>query len=137
MRNILVGDDRRLVPFKATYARTSSRALALLKSRTPLSELWLDNDLGGTDTAMVVVDTLAECAFNGHPYPVTRIVVHTSNPSGAATMVRVLERWDYDVTRMPAPMPPPGLVTSVRRLGATLSYAYWRAVSTLHRNRAA
>jgi hypothetical protein len=76
---VLVVDDLRHFPFPARYARTSKRALALLARTPTLDELWLDHDLGGSDTTIPVVDWLAERAFAQNPYPVGQIYVHTAN----------------------------------------------------------
>lgn len=88
--------------------RTSGEGLAalpLLRER-PRSELWLDHDLGivggQPDTSLPVLDELARAAADGEPYPVSRVVVHTSNPAGAQTMMTVLRRWEYPVTRAQA-----------------------------------
>ena len=97
---VLVIDDLRTFTFPARYARTSGEGLDALATHEPLTELWLDHDLGGDDTIMPVIDHLAERAFNEQPYPVARIVIHTSNPSGAETMERVLRRWGYPVVRV-------------------------------------
>lgn len=96
---VLVIDDLRSFTFPARYARTSGEGLAALAVSGPLDELWLDHDLGGDDTIMPVIDYLAERAFNGDPFPVAKVMVHTSNPSGAATMMRVLRRWEYPVVQ--------------------------------------
>lgn len=109
MRSILCLDDERSFPFEegddAYMARNVGEALAVLgffngKIR-PLDEIWLDYDLGYTsswsDTADPVVDYLCELAFNGTPYPVGVIVLHTANPVGRDKMRMVLQRYGYFV----------------------------------------
>lgn len=54
---------------------------------------------GGDDRILPVVALLEEAAFNGHPFQIGMIFVHSANPSGAETMVRALTRWDYRVRR--------------------------------------
>jgi hypothetical protein len=105
-RKILVVDDLRVMSFPATYARTSAAALELLESRPILDELWLDHDLGGDDTAMVVVDWLCERAFYDDPLVVGRIMVHTQNPPAGEAMVRTLARYYPRVFRTVAPLAP-------------------------------
>jgi hypothetical protein len=107
--SILVIDDLR--NFRdgrdAEYARTSAEGLDILEKNAPLDELWLDHDLGmlesgRPDTIMPVIDYLAGLAFDGRPYPVKRVVVHTSNPVGARQMVQSLQNYGYNVTRVDA-----------------------------------
>lgn len=102
MSQILFIDDERTPPHQeeVEIARTSEQALQMIRSNS-YSELWLDHDLGGEDTIMPVVDMLAEKAFNDEPYPAD-IVVHTANPVGRETIVRVLRRWGYNVKVLPA-----------------------------------
>lgn len=64
-----------------------------------IAELWLDHDLGGDDSILPVVTLLEEAAFNGRPFQIGTIFVHSANPSGAETVVRALTRWDYRVQR--------------------------------------
>lgn len=85
--------------------RTSTDALEWLRSNTePVSELWLDHDLGGDDTIGVVIDELSFQAFTNslatELYGL--IIVHTSNPAGAAMMLTALNRWGYKVLRVNA-----------------------------------
>lgn len=49
-----------------------------------------------------VVTLLEEAAFNGRPFQIGMIFVHSANPSGAETVVRVLKRWDHRVRRATA-----------------------------------
>lgn len=103
---IVVVDDLRLFrAFPATYARTSSEAVELLTDRhsrkETIDELWLDHDLGGGDDINPVVNWIMKhCVWNDRPR-IEHIVVHTSNPVGAAMITRSLQRW-YQVTRVSA-----------------------------------
>ncbi|MFJ7969073.1 cyclic-phosphate processing receiver domain-containing protein [Streptomyces sp. NPDC096324] len=67
-----------------------------------IDELWLDHDLGGDDTIMPVVTLLEEAAFNGRPFQVGTVFVHSANPIGAETVMRSLARWSYRVERATA-----------------------------------
>jgi len=99
---IILGiDDLRPLPRTTRIARTSAEGLRLLEEHRDLfiSELWLDHDLGGDDSILPVVTLLEEAAFNGQPFQIRTIFVHSANPSGAETVVRVLTRWDYRVRR--------------------------------------
>lgn len=80
-------------------ARTSVEGVELLRSLRGqgLCELWLDHDLGGDDTVRPVVAELEEAAFNGEPYDVGLVIVHTSNPAGGDVVVRALRPWGYRV----------------------------------------
>lgn len=109
MARIIVIDDDRDLPFHATYARTSASGLSLLQdcldSEDRVAELWLDHDLGCSDeaesiydTIMPVVNWLEEMAYNGTPLNVGMIYVHTANPSAAPVMLAALEKW-YPVRR--------------------------------------
>lgn len=105
---VLIDDTRTFrQPRTHVRARTSAQGLAALGVlRSPGGELWLDHDLGlvddRPDTILPVLDELARAAADGDPYPVRMVVVHTSNPSGAQTMLTVLRRWGYPVRQVPA-----------------------------------
>ncbi|MFD6296602.1 hypothetical protein ACFWFU_17515 [Streptomyces sp. NPDC060235] len=45
---------------------------------------------------------LEEAAFNGRRFRIGTVFVHSSNPTGAETVVRSLARWDYQVRRATA-----------------------------------
>ena len=86
---ILVIDDVKTFPFPndpddVVYARTLSDGTVWLTEAEAagvrISELWLDHDLGGDDTIRPICLMLAERAFNGNPYPVSRIVICSLNP---------------------------------------------------------
>ena len=68
-----------------------------------IDELWLDHDLGGDDTIRPVAAALEEAAFNGEPFDIGTIFIHSSNPSGAEYIMRGLLRWGYNVQRVSAP----------------------------------
>lgn len=84
------------------YARTSFHGRKALDEYEMfgVQNLWLDHDLGlkadGTDdTIMSVVDSLCLRAYEGNPYPVETIYVHTSNPVGRKNIKTSLDRWGY------------------------------------------
>jgi hypothetical protein len=97
-------DDLRSLPGATRIARTSHEAVLLLGEHrdVEIDELWLDHDLGGDDSIMPVVALLEEAAFGGRPFRIGMIFVHSANPSGAETVVRVLRRWHYRVRRATA-----------------------------------
>jgi hypothetical protein len=101
---ILGIDDLRSLPRATRIARTSHDGILLLEEHRDraIDELWLDHDLGGDDSIMPVVTLLEEAAFNGRPFQIAMIFVHSANPSGAETVVRVLKRWNYQVRRATA-----------------------------------
>ena len=97
---LFIDDERNIGGDDVQTARTSAEALQLLKSNS-YDEIWFDHDLGGDDTTIPVVEYLAELAFNGAPYS-AKIVIHTANPVGRATIKRTLERWKYPCVVKPA-----------------------------------
>ncbi|MFD0688991.1 cyclic-phosphate processing receiver domain-containing protein [Actinomadura fibrosa] len=100
-RVVLGIDDLRELPQATRVARTSRDGILLLEEHRDraIDELWLDHDLGGEDSIMPVVTLLEEAAFDGRPFDIGTIVVHSANPAGAETVVRVLRRWGYRVRR--------------------------------------
>ncbi|WP_441248095.1 cyclic-phosphate processing receiver domain-containing protein [Kitasatospora sp. McL0602] len=98
-------DDLRPLPRTTRIARTSREGTQLLEEHRAgfIDELWLDHDLGGDDTIMPVVTLLEEAAFNGRPFQIGAVFVHSANPIGAETVVRSLTRWSYRVQRATAP----------------------------------
>ncbi|MCO6010170.1 hypothetical protein NE236_34920 [Actinoallomurus purpureus] len=98
---ILGIDDLRALPRATQVARTSLEGILLLEENRDheIDELWLDHDLGGDDSIMPVVALLEEAAFDGRPFNIGMIFVHSANPSGAEVIVRVLKRWNYRVRR--------------------------------------
>ncbi|MEV7603171.1 cyclic-phosphate processing receiver domain-containing protein [Kitasatospora sp. NPDC089797] len=101
---ILGIDDLRPLPRATRIARTSREGLRLLQEHrdTYIDELWLDHDLGGDDDILPVVTLLEEAAFNGQPFRIGTVFVHSANPIGAATVVQALTRWNYPVRRATA-----------------------------------
>ncbi|WP_313069147.1 hypothetical protein [Kitasatospora gansuensis] len=49
-----------------------------------------------------VVTLLEEAAFHGQPFDIGTVFVHSANPTGAATVVQALTRWNYRVRRATA-----------------------------------
>ncbi|GAA0291044.1 hypothetical protein GCM10010302_32000 [Streptomyces polychromogenes] len=98
---ILGIDDLRPLPRATRIARTSREGIQLLEEHRNsfIDELWLDHDLGGDDTIMPVVTLMEEAAFNGQPFQIGAVFVHSANPIGAETIVRSLARWSYRVQR--------------------------------------
>ena len=103
-RIILGIDDLRPLAMATRTARTSREGVRLLEEHRDVfvDELWLDHDLGGDDSIMPVVTLLEEAAFNGRPFRIGTVFVHSANPIGAATVVRSLTRWNYRVRRATA-----------------------------------
>ncbi|MEE1821928.1 hypothetical protein PUR61_06940 [Streptomyces sp. BE20] len=101
---ILGIDDLRPLPRVTQIARTSREGIQLLQEHRDsfIDELWLDHDLGGDDTIMPVVTLMEEAAFNGRPFQIGTVFVHSANPIGAETIVRSLTRWNYQVRRATA-----------------------------------
>ncbi|MFD7875838.1 cyclic-phosphate processing receiver domain-containing protein [Streptomyces sp. NPDC059766] len=97
-------DDLRPLPWATSIARTSREGIQLLEEHRDsfIDELWLDHDLGGEDTIMPVVTVLEEAAFNGRPFRIGAVFVHSANPIGAETVVRSRARWNYRVRRATA-----------------------------------
>ncbi|WP_243436748.1 DUF3592 domain-containing protein [Streptomyces sp. FH025] len=94
-------DDLRPLPRATRIARTSREGIRLLEEHRDrfIDELWLDHDLGGDDTIMPVVALMEEAAFDGRPFQIGAVFVHSANPVGAASVVRSLTRWSYRVQR--------------------------------------
>ncbi|RGD57490.1 hypothetical protein DR950_06485 [Kitasatospora xanthocidica] len=100
-------DDLRPLPGATRIARTSREGTRLLEEHRDgfIDELWLDHDLGGDDTVMPVVALLEEAAFEGRPFRIGTVYVHSANPVGSASVVRSLTRWNYRVRRASAQDP--------------------------------
>ncbi|MFJ9007312.1 cyclic-phosphate processing receiver domain-containing protein [Streptomyces canus] len=98
---ILGIDDLRPLPWTTRIARSSGEGVKLLQEHRDslIDELWLDHDLGGDDSILPVVTLLEEAAFNGRPFRIGTVYVHSANPIGAETVVRSLTRWNYQVRR--------------------------------------
>ena len=73
-------------------ARSSARAVELLGSLAGghIDELWLDHDLGGSDTVMPVVDLLCSQRFD-----VRTVWIHSFNSRGAVVMHQRLTAAGY------------------------------------------
>nr|BFD96480.1 hypothetical protein KitaXyl93_78400 [Kitasatospora sp. Xyl93] len=101
---ILGIDDLRPLPRATRIARTSREGVRLLQAHRDgfIDELWLDHDLGGDDSILPVVTLLEEAAFDGRPFRIGTVFVHSANPVGAETVVRSLTRWNYRVRRATA-----------------------------------
>ncbi|MGY0458972.1 cyclic-phosphate processing receiver domain-containing protein [Kitasatospora sp. cg17-2] len=101
---VLGVDDLRPLPRATRIARNSRDGVRLLEEHRDryVDELWLDHDLGGDDTIMPVVTLLERAAFEGRPFRIGEVLVHSANPVGAATVVRSLARWGYRVRRASA-----------------------------------
>lgn len=102
---VLIDDERN---FRDTPAadvvvlRTSSDALTWLRQNTlPISQLWLDHDLGGDDTIIPVIHFLEEQYFLGSPVDIDTVFVHTANPVGAQQIMAALSH-RYRTIRVPA-----------------------------------
>lgn len=101
-RPVILGiDDLRPLPWATRIARTSSEGIKLLQEHRDrfIDELWLDHDLGGDDSILPVVTLMEEAAFDGRPFRIGTVFVHSANPIGAETVVRSLTRWNYQVRR--------------------------------------
>jgi hypothetical protein len=97
---ILVDDLRSFVDGRsAEVARTSAEGIAVLERHREqrIDELWLDHDLGGDDTIWPVVELLELAAFEGRPFDIGVVLVHSANPPGGAKMLQALRRWGYAV----------------------------------------
>jgi len=105
MITVLIDDRRSFVDGRACIVlRTLSEALEFMKSDPGrIDELWLDHDLGWDDLLgtladiMPLITVLEEASFNGHPYDIGTIYVHTANPPAQMTMSSALGRYGYCV----------------------------------------
>lgn len=83
---VLIDDLRSFVDGRAAeVARTSAAGVELLDRHRNhrLDELWLDHDLGGDDKIWPVVEVLERAAFEGRPFNVGAVIIHSANPAGA------------------------------------------------------
>jgi hypothetical protein len=99
-RILLIDDLRSFVDGRrAEVARTSAAGVALLSRyrHERVDELWLDHDLGGDDTIWPVVEILERAAFDGEPFDIGLITIHSANPAGAPKMAQALRHWGYRV----------------------------------------
>jgi hypothetical protein len=111
MTVVLVDDVRRFRDGReCVVARNPVEALDALRLHGPrLDELWLDFDLGRHPDGrrrdvMPVVAELVRVARQGAPYEIGRILIHSSNPSGALAIRQALEAAGYIVERHHAPI---------------------------------
>nr|WP_310430030.1 cyclic-phosphate processing receiver domain-containing protein [Catenuloplanes niger] len=101
---VLVDDLRSFTDGRAALvARTSADAVTLLgrHRHDHIDELWLDHDLGGTDTIWPVVTLLEQAAFDGTPFDIGAVLIHSANPPGAIRLNQTLRRWGYRVRAVP------------------------------------
>ncbi|MET7420436.1 cyclic-phosphate processing receiver domain-containing protein [Dactylosporangium sp. NPDC005555] len=97
---ILVDDLRSFADGRvAEVARSSAAGVEALRRLRGgrIEALWLDHDLGGEDAIWPVVEVLEEAAFEGAPFDVGVVLIHSANPPGAAKMRQALRRWGYAV----------------------------------------
>lgn len=109
MTSIVVIDDERT--FKSDediiYLRNSKDAIHYLveiwvSCYKPITQLFLDHDLGGTDDVMIVVDFLNMIGKGDYPIQIGSILVHSQNPSAADKIVRTLAP-SYNIARIALP----------------------------------
>ena len=113
MRRILV-DDARTFADPATIhdrARTPAEAHDLIAAihgeGAFLDELWLDYDLGEDEdgrplSTEPVLDQVCGYAAAGTPLSVGVVVIHTSDPAAARTLLDSLHRYGYRTRRVTA-----------------------------------
>jgi len=80
-------DDLRTPPEGWTWAKTSAEAIAALAEHA-VTELSLDHDLGGDDTARPVVLWMCE-----HEVWPSAISVHSANPVGVEWLTAMITRY--------------------------------------------
>ncbi|MEU4792879.1 cyclic-phosphate processing receiver domain-containing protein [Micromonospora tulbaghiae] len=99
-RIVLVDDLRSFLDGRVAHvARTSGAGVEALERYRDqrLDELWLDHDLGEDDTIWPVVEVLERAAFDGRPFDVGVVYVHSANPAGSERIMQTLRRWGYHV----------------------------------------
>ena len=87
MRSVLVIDDVRRFRVDCVHARTVAQAISLLED--PWDEVWFDHDLAEGETVRPAVVWIEQQIADGTKPEIGRVLIHSSNPSGA--------RWIYDV----------------------------------------
>lgn len=125
---ILIIDDERTFDVREgyehefMYARTSDEGILALSKHwiahslrfaPPISELWLDHDLGENDTIMPVVEYLYVTGMKSGivnnldlirpPDFIQNIYIHSQNPTAADRIIRQLGPLYANVQRMPLP----------------------------------
>ncbi|MEV4347805.1 cyclic-phosphate processing receiver domain-containing protein [Actinoplanes sp. NPDC049596] len=101
---VLIDDLRSFADGRpAELARTSAAGVTLLDELRGrrIDELWLDHDLGGEDTIWPVVELLERAAFDGRPFDIGIVYIHSANPPGVVKIRQALERWNYPVRSVP------------------------------------
>lgn len=101
MMYYLVIDDERYFTVKnddlyhVDYARTSTEGLAMIHPHYDI--IYLDHDLGGTDTISPIVNELCRRAYANPDDSILKckITVHTANVSVADSMVQTLRRYGF------------------------------------------
>lgn len=89
-------DDKRTAPDEWLWAKTSKKAIALLKNYSGMiSEVSFDHDLGGDDTTRPVVMWLCENEDEDWP-PICH--VHSSNPCGIEWLEGMINRYGPGVS---------------------------------------
>lgn len=95
-------DDIRTPPDESwRWAKTSDEANDILCS---LNEYWptlisFDHDLGGEDTAMLVVDCIEQILFDGS-LPVPSYTIHSMNPVGRNNIHAAMRQMQERLTRV-------------------------------------
>jgi hypothetical protein len=96
---LFIDDLREPVSPSWIVARTSSQAIALLEAQGCPVEISFDHDLGGDDTAMVVVNRLIEMDLDASGQFIPEgftFSVHSANPVGRDNIVgRLLGYLNY------------------------------------------
>jgi hypothetical protein len=93
---LFIDDLRNPVSTSWVVARTSAEAIALMETRGCPCEISFDHDLGGNDTAMVMVKRLIELDLDaeGRFFPDNFIFsVHSANPVGRDNIVGLLRSY--------------------------------------------
>jgi hypothetical protein len=93
---LFIDDLRDPVSSSWAIARTSAEAIALLETRGCPGEISFDHDLGGDDTAMIVVKRMIEMDLDASgrfiPCDFT-FSVHSANPVGAENIAALLHSY--------------------------------------------
>ncbi len=93
---LFIDDIRAPIAEDWLVARTSSEALGLMANRGCPIEISFDHDLGGDDTAMVVVKRMIELdidAKGGFIPPAFTFAVHSANPVGRDNILGLLGQY--------------------------------------------
>ena len=90
MRSVLVIDDVRRFRVDCVHARTVAQAISLLED--PWDEVWFDHDLAEGETVRPAVLWIEHQIADGMKPEIGRVLIHSSNPSGANWIYEVLSR---------------------------------------------